>query len=168
MKTIDTFNNEGVTPEEASQFRTRKAVRAVVLDENNNVAVIHAVKRSFYELPGGGVEDNEDYTEAIIRECKEEIGCDVEVVDEIGFIVEYRKQEQLIKESYCYLCRVIGNKGELDLQDDEKELQISIEWVGLDQAHELILSSKKPGSYIAEFSAQRDSLFIQESKNLIK
>lgn len=168
MKIIDTFNNEGLSSKEVSQFRIRKAVRAVVIDENGNVAIIHATKRSFYELPGGGVEDNEDYVKAIIRECKEEIGCDVEVVDEIGFIVEYRKQEQLTKESYCYLCRVVGNKGELDLQDDEKELQISIEWVDLDKAREFILSSKKPESYIAEFATQRDSLFIQESKSLIK
>ena len=161
MKEIAVFNNENVTLEEAKRFRVRKAVRAIIFDDENNIAIVHAAKRNFYELPGGGVEDGEDFKEAITRECREEIGCEVIIEKEIGMITEYKRRESLKKETYCYVGRIIGEKGELNLSDHERDLKISIAWVPRDKALTLIQSSDKPISDIAEFSIQRDVIFLE-------
>lgn len=38
----------------------------------------------YFTIPGGGVEDEETYMEAAIRETKEETCCDIEIVDNLG------------------------------------------------------------------------------------
>lgn len=167
MKTLAVFNEENVTPEEAASYRVRSAVRAVVLDLNNNVAVIHATKPNFHEIPGGGVEDGESFEETVIRECKEEIGCDVVIEKEIGVITEYRKEENLTKNSYCYLARVQGEKGEINPMEDELELGMEIRWVSIDEAERLIQEYRKEPSYKAAFSIKRDVALLEEAKKLI-
>ena len=42
--------------------------------------------RDYVETPGGGVNENEDLKEAVVREIKEETGCDATVIDEIGYV----------------------------------------------------------------------------------
>ena len=91
MKTIKLINPENVSEEEVKKYRVREAGRAVVVDENGMIALLHVTKENYYKLPGGGIEDTEDKMIALKRECKEEIGCDVEVIGEVGTIVEYRK-----------------------------------------------------------------------------
>ena len=160
MKTIALYNNEQVVPEEASLFRVRKAVRAIVVDDQGKVAIIHARKKHFYELPGGGVDDGESIADTAIRECKEEIGCDIAIGGDVGLIVEYRKKELLVKESYCYYGAVVGEKGTLSLVDDELDLDMVVIWASPEEAIAHIESSDTPTSYIAEFSIQRDVAFL--------
>ena len=143
----------------------RWAVRVVVFDSENRIAIVHSQKRNFYELPDGGVEKEETYQEAAIRECKEEIGCDIKIESELGLIIEYRKLENLKKESYGYVAHVKGVKGKLNLVDDELDLKIFIKWVSVEEAIKLIKSSKKPLEYIAELCAKRDIVFLEETKN---
>jgi 8-oxo-dGTP pyrophosphatase MutT (NUDIX family) len=91
MKLIKIINPENVSEEEVKGYRTREAGRAVVFDDEGKVALLSVSKENYYKLPGGGVEEGEDKITALHRECQEEIGCDVEIVNELGFIVEYRK-----------------------------------------------------------------------------
>ncbi len=43
-----------------------------------------------WELPGGKVEPGEQPEEAIVREIREELGCEIEVVDLLADVVEIR------------------------------------------------------------------------------
>jgi 8-oxo-dGTP pyrophosphatase MutT (NUDIX family) len=58
----------------------REAVRAIVLDAQENVLLFHAKDGSrpdvgtWWELPGGGLDPGETYLEAVIRELAEEAG----------------------------------------------------------------------------------------------
>ena len=73
----------------------RPIARALVLDEQNRVA-IHVVERDdifcaqrYFETPGGGLEEGESFEEAVVRECKEEIGYVVEPLCCLGEVEDY-------------------------------------------------------------------------------
>ena len=119
MKIIKLINHENVSDEVANTYRTREAVRAIVFDENNLVPILHATKNNYYKLPGGGIEAGEDHKEALRRECLEEIGTDVEVLNEVGTIVEYRSKQNLKQISHCYIAKTVGEKRPPELTENE-------------------------------------------------
>ena len=167
MKLLKTINPENVSEEEVKSYRTREAGRAVVFDKDGNVALLHVTNENYYKLPGGGIEEGEDKIIALYRECQEEIGCDVEIIKEIGYIIEYRKIFTLKQTSYCYLAKVKGEKGIPDFTDSEKEKGFEIVWLSYDQAIRVLNESKagsvEGGSYIVP----RDLAFLKESKNYL-
>lgn len=55
----------------------------VILHEQK-ILVIHRIKKDWWELPGGKIEADEDARVAAVRELKEEILCDVEIVKKLG------------------------------------------------------------------------------------
>ena len=63
------------------------------------------------QLPGGGIDNNEHYTHALIREAYEETGWKIEPKRRLGFfqryvyMPEYKRWAQ--KVSHIYLCRGI-------------------------------------------------------------
>ena len=60
----------------------RVSTRAIIFIDDK-IALIYRNKfeNIYYSLPGGGVEGNETLEEATIREVKEELNLDVEVLD---------------------------------------------------------------------------------------
>ena len=54
----------------------RNAVKAIITKEGK-IGLIHFTKENLYDFPGGGIEEGESSTEAIIREIKEEAGATV-------------------------------------------------------------------------------------------
>lgn len=110
MKVIKTLNPEDAADDEVARFQVREAVRAIVYDQDDNVAVLNVSKRNYHKLPGGGVEEGEDVDAALKRECQEELGCEIEIIGELGQIIEYRKMFQLKQISLCYLAKVAGSK----------------------------------------------------------
>ncbi len=73
----------------------RDVSRAIVLDENGCVA-LHVVERDdifcnqrYLETPGGGVDEGETFEEALCRECREELGYEIEIVCFLGEVDDY-------------------------------------------------------------------------------
>lgn len=64
----------------------RKVARGIVLDEENRVAIHHIYRNDmfcdqhYFETPGGGVDEGEDFEQAFCRECREELGYEVEII----------------------------------------------------------------------------------------
>src|SRR5690606_24202987 len=102
---------ENVDLVKGESYPVREAARAVMLDSENRISLLHVTTEMYYKLPGGGMESGESPLEALQRECSEETGCEVTVIEEIGSIVEYRKFCMLKQISYCYLARIKGEKG---------------------------------------------------------
>lgn len=60
--------------------RFRLSVHAVVTDERERVLLLRATYADgAWGLPGGALEPGETVHEALLRECREELGCAVEV-----------------------------------------------------------------------------------------
>ncbi len=164
MKHLATINPENVTEKEASNFRVRRAARAVVFDENNLVALLPVTKHNYYKLPGGGIEDGEEIIDATKRECMEEIGCEIEIIKELGEILEFRANQSSLKQtSYCFIAKVIGEKGKTDFTKHEiDEGFIAPIWVPISEAIELV-SKNIPRDYNGPFIVARDKTFLEEA-----
>ena len=71
-------------------MKKRISARGIIID-NDSVIMMFRRKRKedgsfkeYYVLPGGGVDGEESLEEAVLREMKEELGVDVNIVDFIG------------------------------------------------------------------------------------
>lgn len=113
-----------------------KRVRAIIAEEDK-VLFIHRVThgKEYWVLPGGGVEKYDaDLESALIRECEEELGVDVEVGDfYMNTYFEMNGEEQ---EQHIFFCKVVS--GELGTgqgpeyqPDSGYEGTYEIEWVSL-------------------------------------
>lgn len=101
-------------------FKIRKAVRTILLNSSGECALLSVTKENYFKLPGGGIELGEDIESALRREVKEEVGADIDIVKEVGIIVEYRIKDKRLQISYCYLSYLSGEIGETSYDTKEK------------------------------------------------
>lgn len=168
MKQLLLLNPENVSGREIRNYPVRKAARAVVVDKNNRVALLHVSRKNYYKLPGGGLEGDEDKITALKRECKEEIGSDIEVIGEIGKIVEYRKFSQLKQISYCYFAKLKGKKSIPNFTEKEIAGGFKLMWVSYDKALRLMEESRAKNIEGREYIVPRDIAFLKAAKRYLK
>lgn len=175
MKKLRTFTQNDVFPEkedykEKINFEDRITGKAIVFDDNNNVALVGNKVNSFYLLPGGGVDRDESVECGIIRECLEEVGYNVELKEAIGIIDDYRNRDKKHCINYCYSARIIDGKRKLTLTEDEKKNGLHVVWVPLDKAIKIMekeveqLKRGEVAFYNTGFNILRDHLFLKELK----
>ena len=167
MEQLTLINPEQASEEEAESYPVRKAARAIVFDNEKNVALLHVSKFGYYKLPGGGVEESEDIKTTLQRECKEEIGCEIEVMGEIGSITEYRKIFTLTQISYCYLAKVKGEKGTPNFDDGEIKEGFKELWLPYDKALGLIIQNTTSDFEGSKYIVPRDIIFLEAAKKYI-
>lgn len=168
MKELAVINPEGVSETEVATYKTREAARAVVVDSEGKIALLHVTNEQYYKLPGGGIDAGEDIPTALARECREEIGCDVEVIGEVGSIVEYRKIFTLKQTSYCYVAKVIGEKGAPDFTEEELAKGFEIVWLPYDKAFRAVSESNATSVEGRDYITPRDTLFLQTAQDNIQ
>ena len=100
----------------------REASRGVVLNDDGRVFIMHLDSIGLYKLPGGGLDPGETPEQAMVRECSEELGMDVEIIEKLGTVEECRIKGDEFQVSYCYVAKVVGEPYEQTLE--EKELQL--------------------------------------------
>ena len=166
MTLLKTIQFKDISSEEISEFEIRRAARAVVLDADNQVGLLYVKKYNYHKLPGGGLEGNENIDEALKRECLEEIGCQIEVDGEVGEIIEYRDKWALKQQSYCFVAKVVGEKGKPDFTEKELEYGFEIKWVPLPEAISL-LENDSPEGYEGPFIHIRDSVFLEQAAKIL-
>lgn len=144
-------------------YRLRKASRAIVLNDSGKIALLYVSKNNYHKLPGGGIEAGEDIKIALNREVMEEVGVYVDVLGEIGTIIEYRNKHELLQISYCYYSRVKGESKETSFTDEEINDGFQLKWVTLDEATSII-ENDIPDNYVGKFIQSRDLLFLKRAK----
>jgi 8-oxo-dGTP diphosphatase len=168
IKEIRDFEVTGKNiPKSKKDYKMRLAARAIILDSKNNVALLSIPKLNYHKIPGGGLKEDEDIKKALKREIKEEVGCDIEIIKELGEIIEYRNKYGQKQISYCFLTRIKGNKGNPSYTKKEKEADFTLLWIPLDKAIELI-EKDNPQDYILKFIKLRDYTFLLEAKKMLE
>lgn len=149
---------------DTANFRTREASRAVVSDSAGKVALLRVGLYDYHKLPGGGIDEGEDIPTALERELLEEIGCKAEVTGEVGEIVEYRDQFELVQTSYCFTATQVGEKGDPDFTDKELREQFSIVWADNIDSAITLLEQDEPTNYEGKFIKVRDLALLQAAR----
>jgi len=178
MKNLGTFTQKDIFPEkeddkEKINFEDRITGKAIVFDNDNNIALVGNRVNSFYLLPGGGIDHGESIKSGIIRESLEEIGCHVELKKVVGIIDDYRNRDKKHCINYCYTAKLVGEKGELTLTEDEERNGLHVIWVSLDEAIKILekeVEQLRRGEvvfYNTGFNILRDHLFLREAKKIL-
>jgi ADP-ribose pyrophosphatase YjhB (NUDIX family) len=154
-------------PKDDSQYNTRTAARAVLLDDDNKVHLIFVGADGYHKLPGGGVEPGEGIEVALKRELLEEVGCQANIIAEIGTIIEYRGYNNLKQTSICYLARQHGVKQPTSLED--YELAAGMIDITVNSIDEAIAKLEKdtPKNTGEKFMNKRDLAFLRSAKSMI-
>ena len=168
MKLLLTINSEHASQSNVNDYPIREAVRAVVLDKESRIALLYVSKNKYYKLPGGGIESSESHLEALKRECREEIGCDVEVMGELGMIVEYRKFCKLKQISYCYFAKTVGLKKKPQFTAEELEDGFENRWLTYKEALFVLKNNKAIGVEGGLYIAPRDLTILQSAEEFLR
>tara|TARA_Y100000996_G_C22469909_1_gene621644 strand:- start:531 stop:998 length:468 start_codon:yes stop_codon:yes gene_type:complete len=106
-----------------------------------------------WQMPQGGVDQNEEYLDAMKRELFEETGVkSIEIIKELNNWYTYELPKKLVgvvwkgkfrgQKQKWYLVKFIGNDSEIDLNTGKPEF-IEWKWVEIDELTNLIVDFKK-------------------------
>ncbi len=144
-----------------AQYQLRKSARAILINEDGLVATQYVSTYTFHKLPGGGVDAGESIPEALRREVREEVGCDCEVLDPVGVVIEYRNKYHLLHISYCYVAKVVGPIMEPTLEPGEIEEGQETKWVTPENLEQLMVADT-PLKYEGHYIRERELAFLRE------
>lgn len=65
----------------------RVSVKGLIYDDNNGKLLFVRERSDTWDLPGGGLEHGEGMAEALRRECREELGAEIEITDAAPIII---------------------------------------------------------------------------------
>jgi len=147
--------------------RERQASRAVVFDNEQNIVLLHVTKKNFHKLPGGGIEPGESIVDALRRETKEEAGCEINNIKELGIVEEFRNKFGLHQISYCFIADLAGEKGQPKLEPDEITDGFTPVWMKLEEAIKILASETDIKDYEGKFIHVRDLTLLEEAKKFI-
>lgn len=167
MKRLAILNPENVSDDEVKKYSIRRASRAIVFDENKLIALLNVSKEKYYKLPGGGVEKLEDFKKALKRECFEEIGSNIDIIAELGSIVEYRKSFNLKQISYCYIARLKGKKEESSFTKKELRQGFNSIWLPYDEALSVLSKNIAISFEGATYIVPRELIFFKKAKQYL-
>ncbi len=118
----------------------RPSARAIIL-QGDKIALVYSKKEKYFKFPGGGIHDDEDKREALIREVREESGLVVipDSIREFGSVLRRQKSDKsentiFEQENYYYYCDVQDELVDQDLDDYEEDAGFVLRVVDIDTA----------------------------------
>lgn len=160
MQFFKVINIDSISEDTYKNFNKREAVRGLVLNTENKIALLHETVNNYYSLPGGAVEGEESPEEAFIRECAEEIGVAIKISLFLGLIREI-KSHNIINDSYCYLANKTSEVFDRTFTEESEE-NSEVVWVSPLEAVNLIKNSDTSHNPKSISSLNRDIEIINK------
>ena len=137
--------------------KTRSGSRAVVI-KGGMILLAHETASDYWQLPGGGFEENESPEECCVREAEVETVYLVLPVRKHLILYEYYEGYRFV--SHCFVCDIIG-LGKICLTETEKSRGLEPQWVPPQEAIETFsrhqsfatVDEDKRGTYLREYTA---------------
>jgi len=137
-----------------SKLPLRKGVGIVLLNNKNKVFVAKRIDnpKNFWQMPQGGVDGDENYYEAALRELKEETSvASVELIQEIDKKLTYILPDHLIgiiwrgrfkgQTQKWFVMRFIGNESEININTKNPEF-LDWKWIDLEDLTKIAVNFK--------------------------
>ena len=122
-----------------SRFK-RPSVRGIII-KNKKVALVYSHKYDYYKFPGGGIENNEDHVNTLIREISEETGLRdlTDSIHDYGSVLRIQKSrftenEIFEQENFYYLCDVENSIHSQSLDEYELDEGFELRYVTANEA----------------------------------
>ena len=138
-------------------MRIRNSAKAIIVKDGKLLALkMHENGGTYYILPGGGQEHGETLHQALERECREEIGADVEI-GELIFVREYiGKNHELAayhshahQTEFMFMCKV--NQDTFTEGTHLDKGQIGTEWIPIQELMEYTLFPRALRTHIISY-----------------
>ncbi len=142
----------------------RNSAKAVIIEDGKLLTVkFYENGSTYYILPGGGQEHGENLHQALIRECKEEIGADIEIGDLI-FVREYiGKNHELAayhshahQVEFMFICTISDGNILSENGTNPDKGQIGVEWLPISKLLEYQLFPRALRSYLIDYSNSKE------------
>lgn len=145
----------------------RNSAKAIIIEHNKLLCTKNKDQFGiFYLLPGGGQKPFEKITEALKRECLEEIGAEVDIGD-IIFVRDYIGKNHEFAEwdadihqiEYMFLCTL---KSEVDYTKgtEPDNYQIGLEWIDLNKLKEYRIYPGILNKVISNQGKLKDKIYL--------
>ena len=142
----------------------QKVVLGGVVANNGKILIIQRNKDediypNLWELPSGKKEELEDVQDSLLREVKEEVGLDVEIVVPIDVFNYQIEKPDVIKDStqINYLVKPVGNNSQVVLSEEHQ----AFDWVNANDLSKYNLSDPTKKTIIKAFD------LLQKHKNFM-
>ena len=132
----------------------RSGVGIIVLNKNDKIFVAKRIDnpKNFWQMPQGGVDNDEDFLKAAYRELYEETSIkSVELIKELDGTITYELPDRLLgiiwkgkykgQKQKWFLMRFVGNDKEININTKIPEF-LDWKWIDIDQITEVVVDFK--------------------------
>ena len=137
-----------------NELPLRNGVGIVVLNNENKVFVAKRIDnpKNFWQMPQGGVDEDEDFLKAAYRELEEETSIkNVELIKELDGMTTYELPNRLLgiiwkgkyrgQKQKWFLMKFTGKDEEINIKTENPEF-LDWKWIELDQITEVVVDFK--------------------------
>ena len=132
----------------------RTGVGIILLNKENKIFVGRRIDnpKNFWQMPQGGIDNNENYYSAALRELKEETSIvSVKLIKEIEGSFTYILPDRLIgiiwkgkfreKKQKWFVMRFVGNETEININTKNPEF-LDWKWIDLEDLSKIVVNFK--------------------------
>ncbi len=151
----------------------RQVVKTVIIDDDGKIAIAYVATSNNYSLPGGWVDDGDDFYDTVRREALEETGCNVRIIADLPKVHEYLKKRNRHQMIYGFLCKTTWPKWDPEYIESEILDGTSIVWLELDECIAHIEQQIANPDNREDWSAldgifKRDLILLKQAKELLE
>ena len=140
--------------DEFKNLPLRNGVGIVVLNKDNKVFVAKRIDnpKDFWQMPQGGVDQNESYLDAAYRELYEETNIkEIELIKEVEEFTTYELPDHLLgiiwkgkfkgQKQKWFIMRFVGNEDEINIKTKKPEF-LDWKWIDVNEITKKVVDFK--------------------------